>query len=475
MKPISINPAAAAHFHSRAFRRASLISTGLFVALSILSPAAEPIPLDTLVAETVAGNPELKFYQAEIAAARGGRITAGELPNPELSVSLGNKSVDDLRGNKIGDGPIWSVSLAQTFEFPGRVNLRKALANRQISLAQLGLEQFRSALAMRARVLGYKLLAAQQKAAAAKEVSKRFEDLLAVLVQRDAAGVAPILERRLIEASAFTLNRRLSEATIEARNAQLELNQLRGLPVITSIEVARTTLPLQNPPSLEDLFVTAKRRNFELRSRIEELGQQGLKVKLSETEKWSSFTIAPYVAGERAGDRQTEFGLGVTIPLPLVNQNTGGIVTARARQAQAEVSLNVALQEVERQIAESRNAYETFISEMGKWPADAAEKFRDAAVKGDENYRLGALPIATYTELQKQYLDTLDALLGTQVDALEARQKLEMLSGSNLGDSPPLERAEVDVTPSIVKPVMPLPAKADSTSNTPAAQRRTRK
>ena len=66
----------------------------------------------------------------------------------------------------------------------------------------------------------------------------------------------------------------------------------------------------------------------------------------------------------------------------------------------------------------------------------AAEKFRDAARKGDENYRLGALPIATYTELQKQYLDAVDALLSTQADALEARQQLELLSGINLGDAP---------------------------------------
>ena len=81
-------------------------------------------------------------------------------------------------------------------------------------------------------------------------------------------------------------------------------------------------------------------------------------------------------------------------------------------------------------------AYEIFIAEMAKWPADAAEKFRDAARKGDENYRLGALPIATYTELQKQYLDAVDALLSTQADALEARQQLELLSGINLGDAP---------------------------------------
>ena len=396
--------------------------------------SAEPVPLETLVSETVAKNPELKFYEAEIAAAKGGRTTAGEWANPELGAELGSKRVRDLAGNKIGDGPVWSVSLAQTFEFPGRINLRKAIANRQIELAQLGLEQFRAALAARVRTLGYQVLVAHQRAEAAREVAKRFQDLLDVLVQRDAAGVAPMLETRIIEASAFTLNRRASEAVIAARNARFELNQLRGLPISTPVEVARRTIPLKTPPVLDSLLASARANNFEIRARIVELEQQGLRVQLHRNERWPSVTVEPYVRGEKAGDREREFGLGVKIPLPLLNRNAGNIETAKARESQAEVSLNVALRDVERKVASQLHAYETFVAEMARWPADAAERFRDAARKGDENYRLGALPVATYTELQKQYLDTVDALLSTQADALEARQQLEYLTGMSLGD-----------------------------------------
>ena len=47
------------------------------------------IALDALVAEVVEHNPELNFYRAEIAAARGERRTAGTLANPEVSATLG--------------------------------------------------------------------------------------------------------------------------------------------------------------------------------------------------------------------------------------------------------------------------------------------------------------------------------------------------------------------------------------------------
>lgn len=387
------------------------------------------LTLDNLVAEALAKNPELQFYETEIAAARGQRRQTGTLPNPELSAALGSKSVSDLAGNKLGDGPIWAVSVAQTFEFPGRVSLRKAIAGKQIDLAQLGLEQFRTALANQVRLLGYRAMAAEQKAEAAKEVAARFQDLLAVLVQRDPAGVAPLLDTRIIEASALTLARRSSKAAQEKQAAVYELNQLRGANIATPVRVARTEVRLTPLPELARLFASAQGSNFEVRTRVAELEQQGFRVRLSENERWPAITVIPWVAGERASDRQREFGLGVSVPLPIWNQNKGNIDAAKARQLQAEVSLNVTLREIERRIAETAHAYRTQLEEMGKWRADSLDLFREAAALGDRNYRLGALPIATYTELQKQYLDALDALLDTQADALTSRSELERLTG----------------------------------------------
>jgi cobalt-zinc-cadmium efflux system outer membrane protein len=47
----------------------------------------------------------------------------------------------------------------------------------------------------------------------------------------------------------------------------------------------------------------------------------------------------------------------------------------------------------------------------------------------DRHYRLGAVPIATYVELQKQYLDAVEGLLDTKKEALEAAAQLERLTG----------------------------------------------
>ena len=106
-------------------KRISLLNVclALLVASSRAAESAvtNQVSLDALVAEVLAHNPELNFYRAEIAVARGERRTAGTLANPEVSATLGNKRVSG-----VGDGVAWSVSAQQTIDWPGRVPLRKA-------------------------------------------------------------------------------------------------------------------------------------------------------------------------------------------------------------------------------------------------------------------------------------------------------------------------------------------------------------
>jgi len=413
-----------------------------FGSAALIMRAAEPpvvdanaVSLDALVTETLERNPELKFYQAEIAAAKAGRKTAGLLANPEVSGGVGQKT---LRGPGLNaEGIAWSVSVAQPFEWPGRIGLRKAIANRDIELAELGLERFRGALVARVRTLAFGLFAAQEKAAAAREVADRFRALREVLVQRDPAGLTPLLETRIIEATELTMQRKASEATLGAQAALLELNQLRGVTPDAVLAVGQTHLAFRPSEDKETLVALARTNNFELRVRVIELAQQGFRVELAKNERYPSISVGPTISEERAGDRERVIGVGVSLPLPLWNRNTGGIEAAKARQAQAETSLYVTQRETERRVFEAALIYETKLREMAKWRLDSVQHFREAADLADRHYRLGAVAVSTYVELQKQYLEAVEGLLDTKKEALEAAQSLELLTGL----APPLATA----------------------------------
>ena len=388
------------------------------------------LTMDQLVNEALEKNPEVRFYKEELAAAKAGWKVAGLWHNPEVSGSVGRKTSRELASGASAEGVAWSVSLVQPFEWPGRIGLRKAIADRDVELAELGLERFRVALAARVRVLGYGLFAAQRKADAAAEVAERFKALREVLVQRDAAGIAPLLETRVIEATEVTMQRKASEAELASKSVLLELNQLRGVEPSEALLVSEPALKFGASGSKTMLLAMARTNNFELRVRSAELAQQGFRVALAKNERFPPIRVGPSFSEENAFEREQIIGLGVSFPLPLWNRNAGNIEAAAARQVQAETSLLVAQREVERRVIESAAIYESKVREMGKWRANATEHFRQAAELADRHYRLGAVPVSTYVELQKQYLEAVEGLLETKKEALEAAQNLELLTGA---------------------------------------------
>lgn len=395
--------------------------------LESTASATNTISLDSLVAEVLEHNPELNFYKAEIAAAKGERRTAATLSNPELSTTFGQKRVKV--GGLSDEGIAWSVSLQQTIDWPGRIPLRKAIANRQTQLAELGFAQFKASLAARAQILGYNMIAAQEKATAAREVADRFQELREVLLQREPAGLTPQLETRIIEATELILHRKATEAALASQSATLELNQLRGAAWTQSMTLQPVRLEFRQVPEQQTLLSSAQTNNFELQMRRVELEQQGFRVSLARKDGLPSVTLGPYLTQERAGDREQQVGIGLSIPVPLWNRNKGNIATAEARQKQAEIILYVAQRDLNRRILEKYLTYQTKLAEMGKWRAESVDEFRKAAALADRHYRLGAVPIATYVELQKQYLEAVEALLDTRREALEAAQELQRLAG----------------------------------------------
>lgn len=394
------------------------------------SRAAEPaVKLDALVTEVTSRHPELAFYEAEIAAAKAGARSAASWADPELSLSAGHKRVRDFSGALAGEGTAWSVSLTQTFEWPGRLAIRQALANGQIALAELGLARFRNALESRARTLAYSLHAAHTRAATVREVADRFTTLKETFLAREPAGLTPLLETRVIEAAELSLQRRAAEAELALHAALLELNQLRGAVTDAPLVVAAPALTFGDAPATDALLTAARENNFDFRQKRAELEQQGFAVSLAQNERRPAISVSPFFSQDKADTRESVIGLGLSIPLAVSGRARSTVDVAEARRRQAETAALVAQRELERDVLTSAHVFATKIAEIRRWAPDTTGKFRDAAALADRHYRLGAVPIATYVALQTSYLDAVEALLATQQEALAAGLRLRQLTG----------------------------------------------
>jgi outer membrane protein, heavy metal efflux system len=409
-----------------------LKSIFLIILLLAGSSVARGETLDALVAQALAHNAELNFYSAEIAAAKGGLRTAGTLRNPEFSAQTGYKNTRDNSGNASGSGGTFALSANQTFEYPGRIALRKAIAKGDIQLAEIRLEQFRITLAARVRALIGGVLIGQEKISALREVAGRFEALSDVLRKREPGGVTPALEARIVEANALMVRRQEREAALATRILLVQLNQLWGKPVTAALVLTNADVVFAEPPRLPSLLDSARTNAFELRVREAELAQQSFKVSLSKNERFPAITVGPFYSYEKAADREHQAGVAISLPLPFWDRNSGNIETSKARERQAQASLFTTQRDIERRVTESAAIFQAKREEFDKWETETFEKFREAAELADRNYRLGAVPISIYVETQKQYLEISAALVDIKKDALQAAQELEILTGLKL-------------------------------------------
>src|SRR4029453_10618069 len=245
---------------------------------------------EALVKQALQRNPELNFFVAEIAAAKGGVRTARTVRNPELNSEVGYKNSRENSGGASGDGTIVAFSVSQTVEYPGRIALRNAIANHDLVLAGLHLEQFRLTLAARVRSLAYAITSAHERTKAVQEVATRTQALNEVLKQRPLAGVAPQLEAQIISANLLTFQRQERESALAEKTIAAELNQLCGRSADAALTVSASPVVF-TALSVPSLVNAARSNAFDVRIRQVELAQQGFRVALSKNERFPAIAV----------------------------------------------------------------------------------------------------------------------------------------------------------------------------------------
>lgn len=405
----------------------------LFVLLiPLLARAAEappPVEVADLVRQAVESNPERQVYVAALAAEQASATTASTNPDPLLSLEVGRKRLRDAGGAFLDEGQVWTASLSQTFEWPERLRLRRAIADGQVEVAKLGLGRFEQALEAKATVLAYRLSRAVIRAQVSEEVAERYAGLRKALVGRDPSGPAPTVELRSVEAAEFVVRRRAEEARLALQQALLEVNQLRGAPSFAPLAVKAPTLVLKDAPKLEALLSAARQGNFSYRMQVLESEQLSLQSDLARSDSVPGFTAGPYVSQDRIGGRETVVGLRFDIPLPVSGRAGAAERAANERLRQAQAAIAAAWREVEMDLGQTWLSYASKVDQLRMHQDDPATRFAEAARLAEGHYRSGALSLAFFMDAQAGYLEAVDSALLLQEQAVEAGFRLRELSG----------------------------------------------
>lgn len=390
-----------------------------FSVLGSLAAVAEET-IDELVAAALAAQPELRALQAGGDAARAGLAQAELRPNPEFQSEFGLKQADAEGSSE--SGYAFGVGLEQTFERRGKREARSAIASADIRIAEEAVARFAIELEARVRGLAHQYAIATADAQAADEVSRRSQALIEMLKQRPAAGPPVFLELRLVEASLIEFQSALRERTALRDDSRIALNTLLGRPPDNPIDIPGSIGPPTRPMKAEAL-AESLRDGPRIRTRQAEMARLAGERQAAVLEAKPDIAVGPFFAREDAGDSESVLGLTFSMDLPWRNRNQGSIAAAGARETQALAMLEAEERGLQSELARALAAYERAREELDWVSSQRVEQTHAAADLAERQYRLGAIGVQLFLDLQRESLNVqrlrYDALLRAWQRALE--------------------------------------------------------
>lgn len=356
----------------------------LFALTAVSALAEEPaFTPDQLVNLAISDNPELQFYEKQVAA----------LPQPVKGVT---------------------PEVPQPLDFPSRQAFRRSVLNLDTDLARLYLAEFRFVLASEVRLKAMEYQAETESAATANDLANRIAALVKMLEDRPAAGVESLIERRILEGAALPFRRNAAESSMRAKLLRTELNGLLGNKPDAPLTVSNgIVLPTQNPHHDSGAPLRLKIREAEIAR-----GLAGLDA-ASEVE---SFAVGGWFTREGLGASETVEG--VTRPGP-----TSGATVKQTN----ERLIDDARRKIARETAQRRAAVETAREVVSAISPKLIENLQSASELAERQYRVGALGVNLLIEIHREYLDALKARNEATIQAWRNTLDLELLSLSASG------------------------------------------
>jgi outer membrane protein TolC len=383
--------------------------------------------LKTLTLAAFYYHPDLDVARARWGTAKAGKKTAAELPNPSLNVAPAYDTT-----TAIPSPWIVTATLDIPIETAGKRGYRMAEASHLSEAARLNIATVAWQVRSRLRRALLNLYTANETATLLKDQQAIQTENVRLLEQQQAAGAVSAFELTQARIAADSTRLVLRDAERQSAEAQVELADAVGVPAAAVTAVRLSFAGLSELPG--DIPTEAARRQA-LLNRPDILAalagynatQSALQLEIAK--QYPDVHLNP---GYEFDQGDNKWSLGLTVTLPVLNQNRGAIAEAEGKREEAAASFNAmqahAVGEIERAVAAYR------ITLQKSKDADAIqsnlekqEKRAQAMLEAGEISRseLAALRL----QLSASALARLDALSKSQ----QALQQLEDALQSPLG------------------------------------------
>jgi outer membrane protein TolC len=331
---------------------------------------------DTLTLAAFYYHPDLAVARAQWNVARAGIKTAGGRPNPTLTLTPGYNTTHSLPSPWMP-----AVNFDLPIETAGKRRHRMEAAGHLSDSARFNIAtvawQVRSGL--RAALVEFTV--AVHREALIKNQMTAQEQIVKLLAQQFEAGAVSISEAALPRIALQKLRLDFANAQTQRVEARVRLCQAMGMPTgaLDGVTFAVSPLNFTIPPELTSVEVrrTALQSRSDILSALADYAATEATLQTEIAKQYPDVHINP---GYQYDQGDNKWSVGISVELPILNQNRGPIAEAKARREEAAAKFNALQAKV---MAEIDRAVEVFhISEQNAVTlqslADAQAQQRDA-------------------------------------------------------------------------------------------------
>lgn len=372
---------------------------------------------DEAVTVALLNNAAFQETLADLGISRADLVQAGMLPNPTLSMLF-----------PVGTKPFELTAKYPLEAFwlrPRRVAAAKLDYERTTQrLVQSGLDLIRDV-----RLAYVDLGLANQRLALAETNLKLSQAFAEQAQARLRAGEASELEAGSVNIDALQAKEQLARAAHDANTARERLRALIGLGMDRrSITLVETPLANTLPFDSDVLVTNALESRPDLRAAELGLEAAGKRIGLTKAEIYT-FTVA-LNAKEVGADFLS--GPGLDIPIPIFNQNQGGIAQARAKFEKAARQYITVRDHIVLEVREAHTRLLQAQESCEQWQKNVLPPLEESAWLAEKSYAAGNVAYLLVLETNRRLSDARLKAATAEADARRFRAELERSVGRRL-------------------------------------------
>jgi outer membrane protein, heavy metal efflux system len=291
-----------------------------------LPDSADPV-LQALIDEALAHNPELLASRQLEVAARARPVQASARAGPTVGVFYQNDGV----GPSLGREPMTmlGVSGGQDLPYPGKLGLRRQVAQADAGAAALDVERARLSVVGSVKRAYYGLLLARGLAALAVEHSNVWREVQDTARVRYASAVGSQQDMLRAQVEATRVRALHAQHHAEARARLAQLNGLLGRPPDTPVDTAASLLIRPETRSAAEVVAWSEAHSPELKAAALAIERDERAVELARLEFKPDFNVQGGLMYR--GSLPPMWQASVSAALPSRARAKGGLAEAQAR------------------------------------------------------------------------------------------------------------------------------------------------